>query len=90
MDNSQTTPFRDRVHDLGYSAVYALIQEWVIGKDAERDREIMRYWLLDGLTHNQIARRYQDAHPDMPICEDTVKRIISRRKQRLFKHFPGE
>ena len=83
------TNSRDNVSGMNYSDVAAIIQEWVIGKNAERDREIMRYWLLDGLTYEEIATRYMLAHPDAPISLDTVKRTIYRRKPQIFKHFPG-
>lgn len=76
--------------DISYTEIESIIREWIVGRNAERDREIMGYWLLDGLSYNQIARRYQDRHPDDAICEDTVKRVIKARKQNLFKHFPGE
>ena len=66
-----------------------IINNWVIGDKAERDREIMVYRLIDGLTIEQIATRYQDRHPDCPICADTVKRAIHKREKQIFKHFPG-
>lgn len=75
--------------DIGYSEVEAIIHEWVIGKNAARDREILHYWLLDGLTQEEMTTRYMLAHPDMPISKDTVKRIIKKRAPQIFKHFPG-
>lgn len=74
---------------LSYSQVDEIIHEWVIGENAERDREIMRYWLLDGLSYDEITKRYMLAHPDAYICIDTVKRVIKRRKTPIFAHFPG-
>lgn len=66
-----------------------IIGNWVIGDKAERDREIMKYRLIDGLTIEQITNRYQDRHPDCPISNDTVKRAIHKREKQIFKHFPG-
>lgn len=82
---------RDQIQqkDIGYSELEAIIHEWVIGDDAERDREIMKYWLLDGLTHDAIALRYMLNHPDMPISRDTVRRIIRKRENRILAHCPG-
>lgn len=85
----RTRQNRNDVQGMSYSEVAAIIQEWVIGRNAERDREIMRYWLLDGLTYEEIANRYMLAHPDCPISSDTVKRTIYKRKASIFKHFPG-
>ena len=87
--NRQRPHDNARSPDLSYSDVDAIIREWVIGKNAERDREILRYWLLDGLTLNDIAERYMIAHQDRSISVDTVKRIIRNRKPQIFKHFPG-
>lgn len=66
-----------------------IINNWVIGDKAERDREIMAYRFIDGLTIEQIATRYQDRHPECPISPDTVKRAIHKREKQIFKHFPG-
>lgn len=75
--------------DIGYSGMDALIQEWCIGRNGERDREIMRYRLLDGLTMEEIATRYMIAHPERPISVDTVKRVIKGRIPQILKHYPG-
>lgn len=77
------------IQALGYSGVDALIHEWVIGKNAERDRELMRYYLLDGLSIKGCADRYAEAHPDMQVSDDTVKRALKKRKHQVFDHFPG-
>ena len=82
------TRSRDLPDDLSYSALQGIISEWVIGKNAERDREVMALWLLDGLTQDEITTRYMLAHPDMPISKDTVKRIIKDRAPKIFRHFP--
>ena len=65
------------------SQIRELISEWV---HSERDREILCYRLIDGLSIEQIASRYQDAHPDWPISTDTVKRAIRKSEEQLFKH----
>ena len=74
---------------LGYSGTKALINEWVVGMNAERDREIMCYRLLDGLSIEDVTARYADAHPSEQISKDTVKRAILDRNPQIFKHFPG-
>ena len=68
------------------SQIRAIIAEWI---HSERDREILCYRLIDGLTFEQIANRYQTNHPDYPISTDTVKRIIKRSEHELFRHIPG-
>lgn len=68
------------------SQIRSLIEEHI---HSERDREVLCYRLIDGLTFEQIATRYQDQHPDWPISTDTVKRIIHKSEPILFKHLPG-
>ena len=65
------------------------INEWIIGRNGEREREILRYRLIDGLTYEQIAVRYQENHSDEPLSVDTIKRAIYKREPQLYKHFPG-
>lgn len=71
------------------SDIIDAINEWVIGRNGERDREILIYRLIDGLTYEQIATRYQERHPNEPLSVDTIKRAIYKREPQLFKHFPG-
>ena len=68
------------------SQIREIIAEWI---HSERDREILAYRLIDGLTIEQICTRYQDKHPDCPLSCDTVKRILRKNEQTLFKHIPG-
>lgn len=65
------------------SQIRSLIEEWI---HSERDREVLFYRLIDGLTIEQISNRYQAAHQDCPISTDTVKRIIRKSEEQLFKH----
>lgn len=68
------------------SQIRGIIAEYI---HTERDREILLYRFIDGLTIEQIASRYQAAHPDYTLSTDTVKRIIKRSEQELFRHIPG-
>lgn len=68
------------------SQIKELIFEYI---HSERDREVLCYRLIHGLTIDQIADRYQAKHPDMPISSDTVKRILRKNEPVLFRHIPG-
>lgn len=72
--------------DYTNSQIRALIEEYI---HSERDREVLCFRLIHGLTMEQIANRYQDNHPDIPISVDTVKRIIRKSEPILFRHIPG-
>ena len=75
--------------ELGCARLYAAIQEWVIGDKGERDRELMVYRWIDGLTFDECADRYQEKHPDRPLHVDTIKRAVYKRTKQIMKHFPG-
>lgn len=68
------------------SQIRSLIEEYI---HSERDREVLCFRLIHGLTMEQIANRYQDNHPEAPISTDTVKRIIRKSEPILFRHIPG-
>lgn len=72
-----------RITEYTNSQIRSLIDEWI---HSERDREILSYRFIDGLTIEQIAVRYQAVHPDHPISSDTVKRVISKSGEHLFSH----
>ena len=65
------------------SQIRGIIEEYI---HSERDREILCYRFIDGLSIEQITLRYLTAHPDYPISTDTVKRIIRKSEEQLFKH----
>ena len=46
------------MNDLSRTEVNAIIDEWIIGKNAERDREILRRRLIDGITFERLAEEY--------------------------------
>lgn len=67
------------------------IDQWILGRNGERDRLILRMYLFDGITYSrmldrlgEIARRTND--PTYEIGEDQLKKVIRKRKAELFKH----
>lgn len=56
-----------------------MIDEWVIGKYAERDRAIMRRRLIDGVCYEPLAEEF-----DLSVAQ--VKRIIYKRQNQIFRH----
>lgn len=65
--------------DLSRTEVEYLIDEWVIGKYAERDRAIMRRRLIDGVCYEPLAEEF-----DLSVAQ--VKRIIYKRQNQIFRH----
>lgn len=65
--------------DLPRSAIEHLIDEWIIGKNSERDRAILKRRLLDGICYEPLAEEF-----DLSVRQ--IKNIVYRSEKRLFKH----
>ena len=60
------------------------IDQWILGRNAERDRMILRIYLFDGITYEEMQKRL-DAQ-QYPLSIDQLKKIVRKRKEELFKH----
>ena len=61
------------------------IEQWVIGRNGERDRAIMKMYMVDGITFATMQDRLLEQHGyDLSI--DQIKKIVRRRKEELFRH----
>ena len=67
------------MNDLSRSELESLIDEWIIGRNAERDRKILKRRLLDGLTYDRLAEEF-----DLSVRQ--LKNIIYKSEDRLFRH----
>lgn len=56
-----------------------LIDEYIVGKNAIRNRDILKDRLIDGLTHEKLAEKY-----DMSVRQ--IKNIIYKNEEIVFKH----
>ena len=65
-----------REFDISRSAVEHLIDEWIF---KERDRQILKRRLLDGVCYDQLAEEFS-------LSVRQVKNIVYRCVDRLFKH----
>ena len=65
--------------DISRSEIEGLIDEWVIGKNAERDRRILKRRLIDGICYEPLAEEF-----DLSVAQ--VKRIIYKRQNQIFRH----
>lgn len=68
--------------NLSRTQIEHLIDEWIIGAHAERDRAILKHRLLDGLTFEKLSERH-----DLSVRQ--TKNIVYKREQTLYKHIPG-
>lgn len=70
-----------KIEESGLSAsqLSHLIDEWIIGNHAERDREILKEKLIHGKSLYQLSDMF-----DLSITQ--VKNILRKRQNELFKH----
>lgn len=67
------------------------IDQWILGRNGERDRYILRMYLFDGVTFEMMQRRLDTyarsiGDPAYSLSVDQLKKIICKRKEELFRH----
>ena len=67
------------MRDYSRTELTEAIDEWIIGKNAYRDREILKSRLIDGLTFERLADVY-DMSPRQ------IKTIVYKAQEKLFRH----
>lgn len=67
------------MHNYSRSEIEKLTDEWIVGRNAERDRKILKRRLLDGITFDRLAEEF-----DLSVRQ--VKNIVYRREDELFCH----
>ena len=65
--------------NISKSQIELLINEWIIGKNAERDRAILRRRLFDGITYELLAEEFQ-------LSVRQVKSIVYKSERKVFSH----
>ena len=64
--------------ELSRTDIEYLIDEWIIGNNAERDRQILKRRLIDGLSYYELADEFNLSLPQ-------IKTIVKKRQEHLFK-----
>lgn len=67
------------MRDYSRTELTEAIDEWIIGKNAHRDRCVLKSRLIDGLTYEALAEEY-----DMSVTQ--IKRIVYKAQDKLFRH----
>ena len=65
--------------ELSRSDIEYLIDEWIIGNNAERDGQILKRRLIDGRSYYELSEEF-----DLSIPQ--IKTILKKRQDNLFKH----
>lgn len=70
--------------ELSRDETEAAIQQWILGRNGERDRVILSMYLFDGITFSQMQARLDSM--GYPLSIDQLKKIVRKRKEQLFRH----
>ena len=73
---------RPKCGEISAGELRDLIDEWIIGSHAERDRRLLKRRLIDGLTYEALAEEF-----DLSVRQ--TKTIVYKREDQLFRHLPG-
>ena len=65
--------------DLSRTEIENLIDEWIIGRNAQRNRMILKSRLIDGLTYEKLAEKYE-------LSVQSIKSIVYKCQDKLFRH----
>lgn len=68
--------------DISRDEICALIDQWIVGRNAERDRKIMKRLMIDGPTYEKLAEEF-----DMSVRQ--IANIIYKRQEVIFRHMPS-
>ena len=67
-----------KLEDVSRSQLEIAIDEWIIGRHAERDRKILKRRLIDGITYERLAEEFD-------LSTQQIKNIVYKCENRLFK-----
>lgn len=70
---------QEEMNDLSNTEIRQLIDEWTTGRNAERDRKILKRRLIDGICYEPLAEEFG-------LSVRQVKNIIYKRQEQLFRH----
>lgn len=67
--------------DISRTDLEKLIDEWIIGSHAERDRAILKRRLCDGICYEPLAEEF-----DLSVRQ--IRNIVYKGQDKIFKHMP--
>lgn len=67
------------MRDYSRSELTEAIEEWIVGKNAERDRRIIYRRLIDGICFEPLAEEF-----DMSVRQ--IQNIVYKSQEKIFKH----
>lgn len=65
--------------DHSRTEIEIVIDEWIVGRNAERNRAILKRRLIDGICYEPLAEEF-----DLSVRQ--VKNIIYKEQEKVLKH----
>lgn len=56
-----------------------IVEQWIVGKDAERDRKVIVRSIIDGICYEPLAE-------ELELSVSTIKRIVKKRAHKVLQH----
>lgn len=76
-----------KAEDYGRSGIEKIVDEWVIGKNGERDRLIMKLHFINGYTFEGLQKKLDTMEDEsFHLSIDRLKQIILQRSNQIEKH----
>lgn len=72
---------KEKMRDISRSELESLIDEWIIGSYAERNRQILKRRLIDGICYEPLAEEF-----DMSVRQ--IKNIVKTSEPKILRHMP--
>ena len=69
---------KHKIPDMTYSEIENAINERIVGKNAQRDREVLKGRLLDGLTFEALAEKH-----DLSVRQ--IYNIVYKCENKIFR-----
>ena len=66
-------------YDLSKNELDTLIEQWIVGRNAARNREIVKKRLLDGFTYDALADMFY-------MSRAQIVRICYKGQEQVFRH----
>ena len=67
------------MRDVSRTELENVIDEWIVGRNAERNREILKRRMIDGICYEPLAEEW-----DLSVRQ--VKSIVYRGQEKVFRH----
>ena len=67
------------MYDVSCEKIASDIDRWISGRNAERNREILKRRLIDGITYERLAEEFGLSTPQ-------TKSIVYKTSAKLFRH----